>query len=98
MFILFKVMILAFPLAISSLRSPTKCVLLVHAAFFQSNSPIYSAKAVRFRMGHRILPEGDEEDIVHEGQECAEEKFVWTYTSPEFPMAQVSGTLGICCC
>lgn len=58
-------------------------------AFFQSNSPIYSAKAVRFRMGHRILPDNDEENItVHRGQE-SEEKVFWTYyTTQEFPMTQ----------
>ncbi|XP_021748466.1 F-box protein At4g00755-like [Chenopodium quinoa] len=59
-------------------------------AFFQSDSPIYSAKAVRFHMGHRILPndDGDHCDEIHEGRECAEKKFVWTYTSQDFPMTQ----------
>uniref|UniRef100_A0A803M3E6 F-box domain-containing protein n=1 Tax=Chenopodium quinoa TaxID=63459 RepID=A0A803M3E6_CHEQI len=60
-------------------------------AFFQSDSPIYSAKAVRFHMGHRILPDddGDQCDEIHEGHECAEKKFVWTYTSQDFPMTQI---------
>ncbi|KAH9610948.1 hypothetical protein KSS87_019499 [Heliosperma pusillum] len=54
-------------------------------AFFQAGSPIYSAKAVRFRMGYRVLPDGKEDS---EGSPYAEEQFVWTYTSKEFPMAQ----------
>lgn len=51
-------------------------------AFFQPNSPIYSAKAVRFCMGCRISPDDGEGPPPTEGQ------FVWTYTSPEFPMLQ----------
>ncbi|KAL0002561.1 hypothetical protein SO802_016342 [Lithocarpus litseifolius] len=49
-------------------------------AYFQPGSPIYSAKSVRFRMGHpksHSLP-------------SANDTFIWTYTSPEFPMAQES--------
>ncbi|OIV98747.1 hypothetical protein TanjilG_24918 [Lupinus angustifolius] len=47
-------------------------------ADFQLGSPIYSAKSVRFKMGHPITSLDP----------SADEKFVWTYTSPEFPMAQ----------
>ncbi|PIN16220.1 hypothetical protein CDL12_11130 [Handroanthus impetiginosus] len=58
-------------------------------AFFQQGRPIYSAKFVRFRVGHpkssseignylQMLPL----------QEPADDNFVWTYTSPEFPMVQ----------
>lgn len=58
-------------------------------AFFQANSPIYSAKAVRFHMGYRVFPDDSEDDIRdHEGWPYGEGKFVWTYTSQEFPMAQ----------
>ncbi|KAL5060077.1 hypothetical protein RYX36_031681 [Vicia faba] len=41
-------------------------------------SPIYSAKSVRFKMGHLKASLDDLTDA-----------FVWTYTSPEFPMAQL---------
>ncbi|KAK0582899.1 hypothetical protein LWI29_030927 [Acer saccharum] len=50
-------------------------------AFFQPGGPIYSAKAVRFRMGHVKRPLDVLQDSVHDS-------FVWTYTSEEFPMAQ----------
>ncbi|KAL5069505.1 hypothetical protein RYX36_020392 [Vicia faba] len=46
-------------------------------AHFQMGSPIYSAKSVRFKMGHIKASLDDLTDA-----------FVWTYTSPEFPMAQ----------
>lgn len=68
-------------------------MLLVPIAFFQPGLPIYSARAVRFRMGHPKSPnfEGDPSD-----ESCHDDKFVWTYTSQEFPMAQVnSSTLAI---
>ncbi|XP_058008347.1 F-box protein At4g00755 isoform X2 [Hevea brasiliensis] len=55
-------------------------------AFFQWGSPIYSAKSVRFRMGHPKAPVDDPM-----GEPCdnfADDNFVWTYTSPEFAMAQ----------
>ncbi|KAL9234435.1 hypothetical protein vseg_009307 [Gypsophila vaccaria] len=55
-------------------------------AFFQANSPIYSAKAVRFRMGYKVYDE--EEGGFLDGRPRADENFVWTYTSEEFPMAQ----------
>ncbi|KAJ8450184.1 hypothetical protein Cgig2_033378 [Carnegiea gigantea] len=58
-------------------------------AFFQPHSPIYSAKAVRFRMGRRISPHDGEGDVTDgEGPPPTEGQFVWTYTSPEFPMLQ----------
>uniref|UniRef100_A0A5B6Z0W3 F-box domain-containing protein n=1 Tax=Davidia involucrata TaxID=16924 RepID=A0A5B6Z0W3_DAVIN len=60
-------------------------------AYFQFGFPIYSAKAVRFRMGHPKFPMEIENDVGDEsaaGQECADDKFIWTYASPEFPMAQ----------
>ncbi|KAL5075459.1 hypothetical protein RYX36_014443 [Vicia faba] len=46
-------------------------------AHFQMGSPIYSAKSVRFKMGHLKASLDDLTDA-----------FVWTYISPEFPMAQ----------
>ncbi|PKI35790.1 hypothetical protein CRG98_043825 [Punica granatum] len=60
-------------------------------AYFQFGFPIYSAKAVRFRMGHPKSPmEMDSEafDKSQTGSESADGNFVWTYTSPEFPMVQ----------
>lgn len=56
-------------------------------AFFQRGSPIYSAKSVRFRMGYSKASL----DLDSVDQSChisPNDKFVWTYTSPEFPMAQ----------
>ncbi|KAK9742903.1 hypothetical protein RND81_03G204500 [Saponaria officinalis] len=59
-------------------------------AFFQENSPIYSAKAVRFRMGYRVLVDEEEDEFAkgHLGEPFTDKHFVWTYTSKEFPMAQ----------
>ncbi|KAI4328731.1 hypothetical protein L6164_021064 [Bauhinia variegata] len=47
-------------------------------AFFQLGLPIYSAKLVRFRMGH----------FKASSDASGEQEFVWTYTSPEFAMVQ----------
>lgn len=42
-------------------------------------------------MGYRILSDDTEEDFADkEGPRFAEENFVWTYTTREFPMVQVS--------
>ncbi|RDX90859.1 F-box protein, partial [Mucuna pruriens] len=59
-------------------------------AFFQHGFPIYSAKAVRFRMGHPRSPIELESvvDNVTANQVLADNQFIWTYTSPEFPMLQ----------
>ncbi|XP_039167075.1 F-box protein At4g00755-like [Eucalyptus grandis] len=58
-----------------------------YEAFFQPGSPIYSAKSVRFRMGYSKASL----DLDSVDQSChisPNDKFIWTYTSPEFPMAQ----------
>ncbi|KAI4372369.1 hypothetical protein MLD38_010610 [Melastoma candidum] len=61
-------------------------------AYFQPRLPIYSARSVRFRVGYLVSPlereaVGDNmQEQSHHG--CADEKFVWTYTSPKFPMVQ----------
>lgn len=58
-------------------------------AYFQFGFPIYSAKAVRFRMGYPKHPMNVESDITDESaadHKYNGDKFVWTYTSPEFPM------------
>ncbi|KAF7852379.1 hypothetical protein BT93_L0927 [Corymbia citriodora subsp. variegata] len=59
-------------------------------AYFQFGYPIYSANAVRFRMGHVKTPKMDNGTVDGYGDvdEPVENKYVWTYTSPEFPMAQ----------
>ncbi|KAI3458192.1 hypothetical protein Pfo_014855 [Paulownia fortunei] len=60
-------------------------------AYFQFGFPIYSAKAVRFRMGYPKVPlevESNERDKFLDVQDFPDDKFVWTYSSPEFPMAQ----------
>ncbi|GFP93047.1 F-box protein at4g00755 [Phtheirospermum japonicum] len=60
-------------------------------AFFQPDNPIYSAKSVRFRLGHlRPLSEIGSELGDLPLDEAADDKFRWTYTSPEFPMMQES--------
>lgn len=52
-------------------------------AYFQYGFPIYSAKALRFRLGHpKLLDENNMTD------DLGDEKFIWTYTSPEYPMIQ----------
>ncbi|KAL5727692.1 hypothetical protein ACHQM5_000858 [Ranunculus cassubicifolius] len=50
-------------------------------AYFQYGFPIYSAKAVRFRMGH--LKNTEFIEVFH-----TDESYDWTYVSPEFPMTQ----------
>ncbi|XP_011076217.1 F-box protein At4g00755-like isoform X1 [Sesamum indicum] len=60
-------------------------------AYFQFGFPIYSAKAVRFQMGHPKVPlekYRDEVDKFLDEQDLSDDKFVWTYHSPEYPMAQ----------
>ncbi|KAM3698620.1 hypothetical protein ACJW31_06G201400 [Castanea mollissima] len=57
-------------------------------AFFQPGSPIYSAKSVRFRMGHPKSPNDLGSHLLGDPLPSADDTFIWTYTSPEFPMAQ----------
>ncbi|XP_065638984.1 F-box protein At4g00755 isoform X3 [Quercus suber] len=59
-------------------------------AYFQRGSPIYSAKSVRFRMGHPKSPNDLGSHLLCDSLPSADETFIWTYTSPEFPMAQES--------
>ncbi|XP_075477574.1 F-box protein At4g00755-like isoform X2 [Primulina tabacum] len=54
-------------------------------AFFQAGKPIYSAKFVRFRIGYSKNPNEIERDASHK---YADDKFLWSYTSPRFPMMQ----------
>ncbi|XP_062217033.1 F-box protein At4g00755-like [Phragmites australis] len=60
-------------------------------AYFQPGHPIYSSKSVRIRMGHSKIPHGAEFFVTDEDENLrviADENYVWTYTSPEFPMLQ----------
>ncbi|KAI3944162.1 hypothetical protein MKW92_015014 [Papaver armeniacum] len=59
-------------------------------AYFQYGFPIYSAKAVRFRIGHFTdhYTETDLIDVFEVGHRHIEDDVVWTYTSEYFPMAQ----------
>ncbi|XP_022872564.1 F-box protein At4g00755-like isoform X1 [Olea europaea var. sylvestris] len=59
------------------------------AVYWEPGSPVYSAKSVRFRMGHLKSPRKNGIDFWHLPlQQPAEDKFIWSYTSPEFPMTQ----------
>lgn len=60
-------------------------------AYFQPGHPIYSANSVRFRMGHPYNPVETNAEFIDgysKGPRLFHDKFVWTYTSPEFPMVQ----------
>ncbi|KAH1207001.1 F-box protein [Glycine max] len=61
-------------------------------AYFQHGFPIYSAKAVRFRMGHSKHPMELESpvDNMAANHVLGNNQFIWTYTSPEFPMLQIA--------
>ncbi|KAI3985419.1 hypothetical protein MKX01_033733 [Papaver californicum] len=54
------------------------------------NSPIYSAKAVRFRIGHVKEPQQERYLMGDYGVGSIENHVVWTYTSEKFPMVQES--------
>ncbi|KAA8539884.1 hypothetical protein F0562_026576 [Nyssa sinensis] len=59
--------------------------------YFHIGFPIYSAEAVRFRIGRPKFRREVENDIAVESgadQEFTDDKFIWTYASPKFPMAQ----------
>ncbi|KAJ0962078.1 hypothetical protein J5N97_029906 [Dioscorea zingiberensis] len=59
-------------------------------AFFQFGFPIYSAKAVRFRIScSRVLREkGADKTGQHATGRDSSDGNIWDYVSPEFPMAQ----------
>uniref|UniRef100_A0ACD5Z6U6 Uncharacterized protein n=1 Tax=Avena sativa TaxID=4498 RepID=A0ACD5Z6U6_AVESA len=60
-------------------------------AYFQHGDPIYSAKTVRFRMGHYKLPHRSESFVTAEDENKmidADKNYTWTYISPEYPMLQ----------
>ncbi|KAF3441273.1 hypothetical protein FNV43_RR15186 [Rhamnella rubrinervis] len=55
-------------------------------AYFQPGSPIYSARYVRFRVGHPKINLSLEIDSLDESSH--DDKFIWTYTSQKFRMTQ----------
>lgn len=59
-------------------------------AFFRDDEPIYSAERIRFQMGYTKSPLWSETTLYSEndGQIIADSNYIWTYTSPEFPMLQ----------
>ncbi|XP_011091631.1 F-box protein At4g00755 [Sesamum indicum] len=58
-------------------------------AFWEPGRPVYSPKSVRFRLG-RPKSMVDVEIDVCPVQQPSVDKYIWTYTSPVFPMAQES--------
>ncbi|XP_062156810.1 F-box protein At4g00755-like [Alnus glutinosa] len=57
--------------------------------YFHFGLPICSARSVRFRMGHPKSLADVGSDLPGDSfPGSADDKFVWTYTSQEFPMAQ----------
>ncbi|CAD6238471.1 unnamed protein product [Miscanthus lutarioriparius] len=58
-----------------------------YKVFFYDGQPIFSSKMVRVRIGRskpsRGMAEVDNQTVI------ADENYVWTYTSPDFPMRQV---------
>ncbi|KAF3632043.1 hypothetical protein FXO38_26312 [Capsicum annuum] len=53
-----------------------------------SGKPIYSAKSVRFRLGH-LNSSRDESDLLQlSQQQPVDDEFIWMYTSEEFPTRQ----------
>lgn len=61
------------------------------AAFFQYGHPIYSAKRVRFRLGHSKLNLSELDPFTGEEESLftRDTNYVWSYISPEYPMSQV---------
>lgn len=64
------------------------------SAYFQDGFPIYSSKAVRFKMGHQKVSVNSSTNISNgsavDYNSESDDNFIWTYVSPEFPMAHVS--------
>lgn len=79
---------------IYKLAAPVCLISEIHVhpfqAYFQFGFPIYSAKAVRFHVGHPKVPimVDDDGDEFWDVLGIPDDKFVWTYTSTEFPMVQ----------
>lgn len=68
------------------------------SAYFHPGSPIYSAYAVVFKIGHPRYPIGLDKSIADgmaRDYMVGDAQFKWTYTSPMFPMSQVSCVMEI---
>jgi len=69
------------------------------SAYFQDGSPIYSAEAIRFRVGYprynRTLESAIAHCITSSNMVVDETQFVWSYTSPHYQMFQVSCSMKI---
>ncbi|KAL0541948.1 hypothetical protein IC582_022029 [Cucumis melo] len=60
-------------------------------AYFQDGFPIYSSRAVRFKMGHQRVSVNSSTNISNDSAvdyDPESDDFIWTYVSPEFPMTQ----------
>ncbi|GKV13057.1 hypothetical protein SLEP1_g24131 [Rubroshorea leprosula] len=64
------------------------------SAYFEHRFHIYSAKSVRFRMGH-LNPYYNGNLMDESCPDSLGDKFVWTYTSQDFPMVQVGSSSSI---
>ncbi|KAL7203541.1 hypothetical protein ACSBR2_016760 [Camellia fascicularis] len=74
---------------ISNLCVITEISVQPFQAYFQAGLPIYSAKSFRFRIGYLKSRKDLEKDLkVLPLQLPADDRFIWTYTSQEFRMAQ----------
>ncbi|KAJ4777334.1 hypothetical protein LUZ62_016113 [Rhynchospora pubera] len=56
--------------------------------FFQNDDRIYSSKFVRFKLGHSKLPVTLAISKLQQSHQIADENYVWTYISPQYPMEQ----------
>ncbi|KAM7266401.1 hypothetical protein ACFE04_004298 [Oxalis oulophora] len=70
----------------------------IHIQPLEASLRIYSSRSVRFRMGHPKDPSLSITDYPRksdDGRKWADDNIVWTYTSPEFPMAHYLSTIYI---
>ncbi|KAF2315676.1 hypothetical protein GH714_040202 [Hevea brasiliensis] len=73
---------------------PFQDSLCLHISILPVWLPYISSKAVRFRLGHHKFPLQLENNVTVNSafnHNSMDDKFIWTYTSPEFPMAQAVG-------
>ncbi|KAL0397850.1 UNVERIFIED_CONTAM: F-box protein [Sesamum calycinum] len=74
---------------ITSISIVTEVHIRPFQAFWEPGRPVYSPKSVRFRLGRPKFMEDVEIDVCPV-QQPSVDKYIWTYTSPVFPMAQES--------
>ncbi|KMZ71503.1 F-box family protein, putative, expressed [Zostera marina] len=59
-------------------------------AFFQHGIPLYSAKGVRFKLGHwkhSAMSQENDTSMFNTSEESHDDRFWWSYISPIYPMA-----------